>query len=514
MARHTLIRTLYLSISILLLLASCIGGEHGPTEAQLSAFGEYVYRIDTARLEQRMTELMSTDSDIWEADRELLKRYKATNLQDGRFVWFTRMGVSDEADLLLTHLRRELPRAGLDTSAFMVPEIASRLQVVRELAFDSLGLDINDVLTALEWDLSRAFVRYTVGQHYGFVRPEQLLNRLDRTTDDKGFLRLYDEKTKLPDYEEAIRRLADEQRLEYLNEVLPDDPTYRILQERLVQTTDPKERHTLAVNMERRRWHTERPPRNGRMVLVNIPAQQLWAVSPDSVLDMRICCGSTATKTPLLHSAINYIQVNPDWIITPNIVKNEVARHAGDSVYFARHRYYITNRERGDTLNPARVSAAELTSGRLRVGQHGGAGNSLGRLIFRFPNDFSVYLHDTSNRSAFDRERRTLSHGCIRVQKPFELAMFVLPEMDEWTVDRLRLSMDLPPLTDQGREYLEEHPYAPRPLRLLNYHRVEPTVPVFIIYETASPNPATGHIDFWPDLYGYDEVLSRHAPFI
>lgn len=498
----------------LLVLSSCIGGERGPSEADLSAFGQYVYRIDTARLEQRMTELLTADIDLWAADRHLQQRYDSASLQKGKLLWFTRMGLSDEADLLLAHLRRELPRAGLDTAAFFVPQIAEGLEVVRQLAFDSLGLDINDVLTALEWDLSRAYVRYAAGQRYGFVRPDRLLNRLDSASSGKGFLRLYDEDTQAPDYDEAIRHLTDRDRIGYLSEVLPDDPAYRALQDRLLQTTDPKERHTLAVNMERHRWHTARPPRNGRAVIVNLPAQQLWAVCPDSVLGMRICCGSTATKTPLLHSAISYIQVNPDWIITPNIVKNEVARHAGDSAYFARHRYYITNRQSGDTLNPKRVSAADLTSGRLRVGQHGGPGNSLGRLIFRFPNDFAVYLHDTSNRSAFDRERRTLSHGCIRVQRPYDLALFVLPDMDEWTVDRLRLSIDLPPLTDQGRAYLEEHPEAERPLRLLNYHRVEPTVPVFIIYETAFQNPETGLIELWPDLYGYDAVLSRHAPFI
>jgi murein L,D-transpeptidase YcbB/YkuD len=260
--------------------------------------------------------------------------------------------------------------------------------------------------------------------------------------------------------------------------------------------------------MERCRWQMSRPDDQEKVVLVNIPAQQLWAVGGDSVLNMRICCGATATKSPLLHSTISHIQVNPDWIVPHNIVKSDIARHAGDSAYFNRHHYYIVERATGDSIDPAEVTPSDLTSGTLRVGQHGGPGNSLGRIVFRFNNNFSVYLHDTNNRGAFKREKRTLSHGCIRVEKPFDLALFLLPELDEWDQDRLRLSMDLPPQTDQGKEYLEENEEEPRPLRLMTYHEVTPRVPVYIIYYTAYPNPATGIVETWPDLYGYDKAIA------
>jgi murein L,D-transpeptidase YcbB/YkuD len=189
-------------------------------------------------------------------------------------------------------------------------------------------------------------------------------------------------------------------------------------------------------------------------------------------------------------------------------VKSDIVRHAGDSAYFNRHHYYIVERATGDSLDPAEVTQSDLASGTLRVGQHGGPGNSLGRVVFRFNNNFSVYLHDTNNRGAFKREKRTLSHGCIRVEKPFDLALFLLPELDEWDQDRLRLSMDLPPQTDQGKEYLEENEEEPRPFRLMTYHEVTPRVPVYIIYYTAYPNPATGIVETWPDLYGYDKAIA------
>ncbi|MBQ6917083.1 MAG: L,D-transpeptidase family protein, partial [Prevotella sp.] len=251
-----------------------------------------------------------------------------------------------------------------------------------------------------------------------------------------------------------------------------------------------------------------------RQILVNIPAQQLWAIGTDSVLDMRICCGAVPTKTPLLHSAISYMQVNPEWVIPQNIVKTEVVHHAGDSAYFARNRYSIIDKESSDTLNVSSVSADALLSGKLRVSQKGGVGNSLGRIVFRFPNDFSIYLHDTNNRSAFQRDRRTLSHGCVRVQKPFELASFLLSDVDEWTLESLRISMDIPPVTDRGREWLQKHADAPHPYRLISYHAVKPNVPLYILYYTTFPNPKTGAIDYWPDLYGFDKVISKELKWI
>jgi murein L,D-transpeptidase YcbB/YkuD len=224
---------------------------------------------------------------------------------------------------------------------------------------------------------------------------------------------------------------------------------------------------------------------------------------------MRIVCGATATMTPMVHSEIRYMQFNPDWLIPMSIIKKDITRHEYDSAYFARNHYYIVDRKSGDTLNPARVSADQMRSGGLRIGQTGGTHNSLGRIIFRFPNKFDIYLHDTNNRGAFSRERRTLSHGCIRVQKPFQLAQFLLPDATEWDLDRLRISIDMPPESQQGHDWLEQHADAPKPHRLLSYMKVSPAVPVYILYFTVYPNPETGNLETFPDIYKYDELISK-----
>ena len=490
------------------LLVSCDTGNRVPSEADLSTFGTYVNALDTVQLEQSLKHILSKDTSRWSFDQALKKRYTALTKFEDTPIWYSRMGVIGEADSLLSYLRHELPQSGLDTTAFFLPEIAEDLGIVRALAFDSVGQNINDLLPRLDYHLSKAYMRYAVGQRFGFVRPGRLMNKLFKKADSDEFARVFDEQVKEPDYDEVLSQLSSDARMDYLFASTPQNPLYKTLQHELSTATGKETRRRLAVNMERCRWQMSRPDDHEKAVLVNIPAQQLWAVGGDSVLDMRICCGATTTKSPLLHSTISHIQVNPDWIIPHNIVKSDIVRHAGDSAYFARHHYYILERATGDSLDPAKVTQEELASGTLRVGQHGGPGNSLGRIVFRFNNNFSVYLHDTNNRGAFQREKRTLSHGCIRVEKPFDLACFLLPDLDEWDQDRLRLSMDIPPETEEGMAYLEENEEEPRPFRLMTYHEVTPRVPVYIIYYTAYPNPATGIVQTWPDLYGYDKAIA------
>ncbi len=492
-----------------MLLASCVNGNREYDEADLSSFGEYVHALDTLQLERHLAHLLDADTSRWVADKTVRQHYTDKDGVEDAPLWFSRAGVSPLADSLLAYLRRELPSNGLDTLAFFIPQIAADLDVVHKLAFDSVGQSINEVLPRLDYYLSKAYVRYTVGQRYGFVMPDKLLNFRDYKRDGEGFARLFDYDVKAPDYEEALRTLTSGDRMSYLHDSHPSGYVFKALQADMAKTNDTEKRHKLAVNMERCRWQIQTPDERERQVLVNIPSQQLWAISPETILPMRICCGSVATKTPLLHSEISHMQVNPDWIIPRSIIKNEVVPHAGDTAYFMRHRYYIVDRETGDTLDPAGVDGNRLKSVGVRVGQKGGAGNSLGRIVFRFSNNFGVYLHDTSNRRAFQRERRTLSHGCVRVEKPFDLACFLLSDADEWTQDRLRISMDIRPETDQGQEYLLDHAEDPRPLRAISYKDVIPHVPVYIIYYTAYPDPETGIVEYWPDLYGYDEAISR-----
>ncbi len=527
------IRSKTISVFFCLLLGgkifiSCL--EKPLTEADVSAFGPFVERLDTLLLEKSLKVLLDTDTSSWKADLAVKKRYQDFHKLIDAPVWYDRMGLKADADTVFTVLKREVMGNGLDGTAFSIPQLEKDFELVHSLAFDSLRQDINEVLPRLDYLLSKAYVRFTVGQRFGFMRPDAAFNHLDeklpltdeekeaykkKKESEKEYLRLFDYSIVAPSYNEAVNVLISyEQRLDFLLASRPKGPVYEALRSQYDQAANPEERHQLAVNMERCRWQIPQPPMDSSRVIVNIAAQHLWAVSSDSVLSMRICCGSTKHKTPLLNSKIKYMQVNPDWIVPRNIVKTDFLHHEGDSAYFARNNYYIVDKTSGDTLNPVEVSRAEMLESYIRIGQRSGGGNSLGRIVFRFDNDFGVYLHDTNNRGAFKRERRTLSHGCVRVQKPFELACFLLPDVDEWTLDCLRISIDMSPETQRGKKYLKEHADAPRPFRLITYHDINPRVPVFIIYYTVYPNPETGKLESWKDLYGYDQVISKAIPFL
>ena len=129
------------------------------------------------------------------------------------------------------------------------------------------------------------------------------------------------------------------------------------------------------------------------------------------------------------------------------------------------------------------------------VVQRGGKGNSLGRLIFRFDNNFSVYLHDTSSRDVFSRQDRGVSHGCVRVEKPFELAKFILKGKDEKLLEDLNYCMTADSLNDKSR--------------IIGSIQVDPPVPVYLAYYTIYPmkgKSREGWVEY-PDVYGYDKVI-------
>lgn len=473
---------------------------------------------------QHLGLLISHSNDSLAADVAVGNYYR----EGGEWLW-----VSDdstmllhEADTLAGFLQREAEAMGFGSNAFFSEEVKRSIGHFRCLDFDTAGVGIVDAMAAIELGLSKGIVRYAMGQCYGFTDPEALLN-------PKVGRRVYDIDNERPGdgfLEQVFGHKGD--MLHYLAGLEPTDTIYQHLKRLLAtDTLSTESRHRIICNMERRRWHHQKQPaENQRYIFVNIPSQQLWAIRPDSVFSMRICCGKWDTKTPLLISAIKRVELNPEWKIPFNIVRDEVSHHAGDSAYFARHNYYIM--KGGTEVSAKSVTPAQMRTGGYRVIQRSGAGNSLGRIIFRFPNQFDVYLHDTNSRGAFNAERRTISHGCVRVQRPFDLAKFVLPDATERLLDEIRISIDMKPEYEWGKKYMKkreearaqlaeteavgnasEHYKSPNevldqkyPTRLKSSVPVD-LVPVIIDYYTLYPNPETGRWETWRDRYEYDKAI-------
>ena len=406
-------------------------------------------------------------------------------------------------DSLVSYLHHHVASIGISEQVFALDSIDRLLSQVHTANADAMQQEREQLKTLTE----EAFMTYAKGQRYGFVNPNKLYKKDD-----------YDVTYEQPDsafLAAAHQAFATNAACQFLDSCQPSAKAYQQLLEAYKKDSTEAGRKQIALNMERLRWRDpNQPAEDERHILVNIPAQQVWAITKDSTFSMKICCGSPSKRTPMLTSAIRLIEVNPEWNIPYSIIRNEVSHRAGDSAYFARNAYYITDRS-GKKVDPKSLSQSDLRSGSYRIAQRSGAGNSLGRLIFRFNNRFSVYLHDTNNKSAFKNERRTVSHGCVRLERPFDMALLVLPDADPWLFDRIRLSIDMKPETERGINYVKEHKSQAGRMRLINSTDVTPNVPLQINYFTVYPNPETGVIETWPDRYSYDKTLETALkPFL
>ncbi|MBN9333557.1 L,D-transpeptidase family protein, partial [Devosia sp.] len=181
-------------------------------------------------------------------------------------------------------------------------------------------------------------------------------------------------------------------------------------------------REDILANMERWRWM---PSDLGQFnVFVNIPEFRL-SIERDGVEEYstRVVVGTTKNQTPIFSDNIRHLVVNPYWNVPSSIIKGEIApavlRNPG---YTDSHNMDLLYN--GSPVSPWQVNWSQVSASNFpfRVRQRPGAGNALGQIKFLFPNKHDVYLHDTPSKSLFARSFRAFSHGCIRVENPFEFA--------------------------------------------------------------------------------------------
>ena len=181
-----------------------------------------------------------------------------------------------------------------------------------------------------------------------------------------------------------------------------------------------------------------------RYVVVNIPDFRLKVVDNGKpVLGMKVVLGQRKEwQTPLLASRINYLILNPKWNVPDGIFEKELLRDIrNDPTYLARHNMAViqTSGDKTGAVDASTIDWSQVNgkSPHLRIVQREGAGNSLGRIKFMFPNPYAVYLHDTPQKKLFARNMRALSHGCVRVENPMELAVYLMKDDPQWTRERI-----------------------------------------------------------------------------
>jgi len=224
----------------------------------------------------------------------------------------------------------------------------------------------------------------------------------------------------------------------------------------------------LRVNLERGRWVLRGLPRD--FVGVNIAGFQVWLIREGRIAwRSRAIVGRDYRRTPVFRDAIRYLEFNPTWTIPPGILANDILPQLRrDPGYLARKEMTLYDRDRRK-VNPATIDWPAVTTQNFpyTVVQSPGPANSLGLVKFMFPNRYAVYLHDTPSRELFDRAERTFSSGCIRVERPFELAELLLADQPGWDmaqIDRVlasgettavRLAQPMPVLILYGTAWVE-----------------------------------------------------------
>lgn len=200
----------------------------------------------------------------------------------------------------------------------------------------------------------------------------------------------------------------------------------------------------LYVNMERLRWLPEKG--TGKRVLVNIADFTLdYLENNDTLIHMRTVVGQNFRKTPVFNAKMSYLVFSPTWTVPPGILRKDILPAVAKDISYLSSKGMIVKDRSGNVVNPASIDWKKANaSGRFpyTIQQMPGNQNALGRVKFMFPNKYSVYLHDTPSKSLFARDERNFSSGCIRVEKPLELAELLLQETGGWNTSKIANAMN------------------------------------------------------------------------
>src|SRR6185312_7359023 len=349
---------------------------------------------------------------------------------------------------------------GLNPKMFQTDEIRALLKKFYDKkAIKTVDEAYHD-MAELELLYANSLIKYSTTLQYGLVNPKKI------------YVRYYTE-TKLPDTATMTNVIQAQSLKNYLDSIQPKGRQYLALQKVLTDmlhssdSSQEEKKRTLIVNLERLRWKNK--PLANKYVMVNIPDYSLDVMENGrSVLHMKVCDGEGRNKansntvaayndtaavdrpfsreTPQLNSKIQYVEVNPVWNIPESIANKEIIVEA------AKDRYYLANKgidvyKDGKLVDdPEDIDWSTVAKGssEYEFKQKPGDDNSLGKIKFIFPNKSSVYLHDTPAKSAFDLAARDVSHGCVRVAQPQELALNLFGPGPKYNLIARDMALDKP----------------------------------------------------------------------
>ena len=247
----------------------------------------------------------------------------------------------------------------------------------------------------------------------------------------------------------------------------------------------------MQLTLERWRWVSVTA--HAAPIVANIPEFRLRAFDENIkiALTMNVVVGKAyGHGTPVFEDEMEYVVFRPYWSVPYSITKAELVPHVvRDPDYLVKKGFEVVN-SRQEVVTSGTVTSddlAQLRAGTLFIREVPGPKNSLGLVKFIFPNNFNVYMHDTPARQLFSQSRRDFSHGCIRLERPADLAVWVLRDNPGWDMDRVRAAMN----GSTTQQVNLAHP-----------------IPVLIVYATVIVTE-DGIVHFYDDIYKHDAALDK-----
>lgn len=410
-------------------------------------------------------------------------------------VWMDNSGVlKPEIESVLNILRNSY-QDGLNTPSYHIADIEHDLAQIKtnsKYQESDSQLYVNVDLT-----MSDAYLSYSKDMQNGRINPVTTYPDwgVDRTTVD--VVAQFESTTNNGSLVTNLQNMA------------PNNNQYRSLKNKLADYNNlviesgesvltPADKNTMkqiALNMDRLRWlpHTLAES----YILVNIPRFELDIFTEHGeslALSMPVIVGRGGeNKTCLVNSSISTVEFNPYWGIPKRIATNEYLVKLRDNPNYLSDRNIRIFAKGNKEVDPTTVDWESVNPKNFKYffRQDPGVKNALGKVKFIFPNSCGIYLHDTSNRGLFDRDARSMSHGCVRVSKPILLANYLLIDRDQNSATKIS-------------KLVKESDHAGM--------RLKQTMPLYIIYQTVAIDE-NGNMVHYKDIYDVDNVnLALYYP--
>lgn len=237
----------------------------------------------------------------------------------------------------------------------------------------------------------------------------------------------------------------------------------------------------IIANMERWKWF----PRDmgEHYIIINIPEFKLYTVfKNDTTRTHNIIVGTAKRKTPILNSKLSYAVFNPTWTVPPTILKEDIIPATTKNRNYLATKNITIYDQSGNQINVWKWNPEKAMN--YRYVQSPGTFNSLGMVKIIFPNNYTVYLHDTNHREYFEKTDRSLSSGCVRIQNPLEFTEYLLDDKINWNLEKITATLK----TEKTQNA-----------------KIKSDIYIYQLYWTAWSDKNT--LQFRPDIYDLDNEL-------